>query len=295
MAGWGLGKWGLSPWGIGQQVVFDCPPADPPLQIIVREPIPNSSSVTPQDIVKIAFFDADSDLDPSTMYITVNGQTAYGGGSFLNQFAGTVTPGASITSIQFVNPLGWDYSTRYIIRAYIANSIGECVDEQWHWSTVADPVCYSGLTPLPIELAIQLQLDTFLDVEFLRKLLLDVALRTGGRSINERDNKAARVIYQLAFSTELSTIQNLYVAKDADALKTIVCEREKAQVIDQEMFKYEARIRAAVLSFINRGIVTEQYAATFNDYLDSTNYNFRASTIANLVLLAKAIELNEAV
>ena len=62
-------------------------------------------------------------------------------------------------------------------------------------------------------------------------------------------------------------------------------------VIDSKVLKFEDRVRQGIKSLINRGIITEQYITAFNDYLDSTNYNFRVSLVANLIILAKAIEL----
>jgi hypothetical protein len=135
-----------------------------------------------------------------------------------------------------------------------------------------------------------------LDLEFLRQLMLRSVLRIDGQKpINNYDNKAARVIYQLGYSTEFSTLLNTYVTRREEDLATTICEREKAIIIDKSLFKYEPRIRGAVKALANRGIITREYIATINDYLDSVNFNFRVSTVANLIMAGKAIELQDKV
>ena len=68
----------------------------------------------------------------------------------------------------------------------------------------------------------------------------------------------------------------------------------KVLVVDDKLLVYRSRIEAGIQSLINKGIITREYVATFNDYLDSTNYNYRVSLVCNLVLLAKAIENGQA-
>lgn len=293
MPSWGLGEWGIAPWGGGPPAPFDCVAADPPLQIVVRFPAPNETDVSISELVKVAFFDIASDLNLATAYVEIDGKAAYGGGQFLNGFVGQSSFVAGVFALQFVNPLGWPYNTSIPVRAYIENSLGECVDETWSWTTQVDPICYSGLTPNQTELDIQQPLQTFIELEFIRQLLLKSVLKVGRLPITNANNKAARVIYQIAYSTELSTLLNTYATRLDEDLQTTVCEREKAIVTDTSLFKFESRIRASIKTLTNRGLVTREYVNTFNDYLDSTNYNFRVSLVANLIITAKAIELQE--
>jgi len=291
MSGWGLGEWGITPWGGG--LLEECAVADPPLQIVIRYPAPNAEDVPPNEIVKVGFFDFNDDLDLSTAYIVINGIAAYGGNQFLNGYVGQTTTLPGFFSVELFNPLGYPFDSQISVRAHIANSNDECVDETWWWRTAGDPVCYTGVTPNKIELALQTPFTSFLDLEFIRRLMFKLVLRTRQVPIKNYDNKAARVIYQLGYSTELSTVLNTYVEKRKVDLETIVCEREKAIVIDKGVFKYEDRLLKSINALANRGIFTREYISAFHDYKDSVNYNFRVSLVANLLMSAKAIELQE--
>jgi len=291
MAGWGFGEWGFSPWSGSPSVGTLCAPVGPQLNLLIRSPGPGERDVAPDRIVKLAFYDSTLNIDPSTLYVTINGQAAVSGTLFLNGFSGSVAIVSDVLTVQILNPVGWAYDSTFETFAHLKNFAGECFEDTWRWHTGTDTVCYTGLSPLEIEQALIQPLNFFLEAEFLRSFLLQHILRIRNTPILNSESKAARAIYQTAFSTELSTIQNLYVPRNEKALATIVCERERLIIVDAALANYHDLIKKMITSLTNKGVVTREHTAAFFDYLDSTNYNFRVSLVCNLVILAKALEL----
>ncbi len=290
-SGWGFGEWGFSPWGGAAPTSFMCTPAGPQMQIVVRSPGPAEEDVAPNRIVKIAFYDSTFNLDTSTVYVAFNGVAALSGTNFLNGFNGSYVLFNGIFTVQIINPIGWDYEKEYSTFAKIKNLAGECLEGTWLWYTESNPLCYTGLTPVPVELVLQQPLQHLLEAEFLRNILLDSVLRNKGKSIPNAAAKAARVIYQTACSTELSTVMNAYVPRESPALSTLVCEREKTIIVDGVLSKYTDIIKQAIEALNTKGFITREYINTLHDYLDSANYNLRVSLVCNLVILSKIFEL----
>jgi hypothetical protein len=162
--------------------------------------------------------------------------------------------------------------------------------DTWDWTTRENPVCYTGLTPLPIELKIQQPMQQFLDLEPLRATFMDVALKTQPASTRQRNNKAARVIYQYGFSTELHTLLNPYRLRDKDALNSTVCERENVVKIDAALNKFKDRTQAGIQSLLTLGALPREYISGLVDYQDSTLPSYRVSLAANLLMFARSIE-----
>lgn len=294
-SGWGFGEWGLTPWGGGTPISFDCVPAGPQMSMLIRSPGPSEVNVAPDRIVKIAFYDTTFNLDPSTVYVTFNQVAALSGTNFLNGFNGTFGTFNNIFTVQILNPAGWNFDSSYVTFAKIKNLSGECLESQWTWFTQADPVCYTGLTPVPIEVSLQQPLQTFLAAEFLRNLLLKTVIKLRGIPIKQAEPKAARVIYQTACGSELSALLNQYVEREPSILQTVVCERENTVVVDRTLLQHKAIIIQAITALQNKGFITREYVNTFHDYLDSTNYNLRVSLVCNLVILSKIFEVNKVV
>ena len=288
--GWGFGEWGFSPWGGASPINLACVPAGPQMQITIHSPGPAEQNVLPDRIVKIAFYDSTFNLDITTAYITFNGVAAYNGTNFLNGFYGTTNYFNGLFTIQILSPYGWDYDSAYSTFAKIKNTSGECLEDTWIWYTASDPACYSGLTPVPVESLIQQPLDRLLAAEQLRTLLFVNVLRTTNKAVNNGPNKAARVIYQTACATELSALLNQYVARDAPALKTNVCERENSVIVDNKIMPYKDIIIQAIDALQLKAFITREYVNTLHDYLNSTNYNLRVSLMCNLVILSKLLE-----
>jgi len=133
-------------------------------------------------------------------------------------------------------------------------------------------------------------MTTFLDLEPARQVLLQSALQPQTRAIAQRGNKAARVVYQEAFATEISTVLNVFEVRNEAALRTVVCERQRVTAIDAQLQEIQLRIRDGLRSLFSLQALPNYYKGDFNDYLDSTAYRYRVSLVANLVLLARLTE-----
>lgn len=286
--GWGLSEWGLSPWGGGLPAAAagtNLP------QIVLRSPAPNTIENSENAVVSVGFFDHDLDLDTASTLLIINGVTVYQGGvGFTSGYVGRVYFSAGVYIVQVSKVGGWGFDTQVTVRAYIEDLAAHVVDDTWHWNTRVNPTCYTGLNPLPVEILVQSPMSTFVELEPARKLFLDNCLKVQSKTTPNKGNKAARVLYQHAFSTELSTVQNPYNIRNKAALKTIVCERERAVLLDHKLMAHADRIRNGIQSLYSLGALPREYINSFQDYLDSTMYNYRVSLIANVIILARLTE-----
>jgi hypothetical protein len=290
MPAWGFQQWGNEAWG-GEDVTIFAGGTNNPL-ITARAPAPDSSEVSETAIVSVVFFDADTDLDTTTTLVEINGQVAYQGNTgFATGYAGTVKVIAGSQLVQLTRVEGWGYSASINVRAYIADLTGRFVDDSWSWATRANPACWMGTSPSAVETRMQSPFTTFLDIEPVRSVLMNNAVLPQEFAIPFSKNKAARVILQLAFSTEISSVLNQYRIRDTDALDVTVCERQKTIRVDQALQLVGKRIVPAIKSLQLQGILGEEYITSFVDYSDSTLYNYRVSLAATLVAMAAAIEL----
>lgn len=289
MPGWGQGQWGTSAWG-GLDVAAT-PGSNHPL-ITLRDPAPGAIDVAENVTISVTFLDLDVNLDTTTTLIEANGATVYTGlGGFQAGFVGRVNVDAGRLTVQFIRLAGWSFESTVTVRAKISDTTSLVVDDTWEFTVRANPVCYTGLNPLSIETAIQQPMTTFLELEPVRQLLLDNTLKIQTGAIANEGNKRARVLYQLAFATELSTLQNPYRLRDETALGVTVCERQNTLVIDEQLVLFKDTVQAAIQSLSTARTFPEEYIRTFVDYLDSTLYTFRVSLVANLILATKSIEL----
>lgn len=287
-----MAEWGSEPWGLGSWGGLSDPeaPGDNEPVIVARSPAPGANDVNERALVAVVFFDPDGDLDTSTVLLEINGDTVYNG-AFASSYVGSVNYTAGAFSVQAVKLEGWGFDQTITVRGKISDSAGHTVDDTWKFNTRPNPICYAGLDPLAIEQAIQNPMTTFLTLEPLRKRFMSSALKTQEKSINNKGNKAARVLYKLAFDTELSTVLNPFGLRDEEALNTIVCERQNTKVIDTELSTLDRVLENAILELGSLGGFTDDYIRTFNDYKDSTLYSYRVSLVANLLLAAKSKEL----
>lgn len=280
---WGVGTWGASPWGSTAAITSATVPI-----ILTRQPVPNDTNVLENAGITIIFFDSDADIVPTSLDIKIDGVTVYNGTSFSAGYIGDVAVAGGRIIVQLAKLGGWGFETTVRVSAYAQDSLGQSVDETWEWTTRANPACYAGVTPLEIEKLLKTPLTLYLDLDVVRKTLLDNALRN--RSVSNSDNRAARVVYQQGFDTEISTILNPYNLRNEDALATTVCERQSSIVIDKALAGVKARVLAGIRALRLNGVLPEEYRTAFQGYLDSVQYSYRVSLAANLVMLAHAVE-----
>lgn len=291
MPGWGIGGWGFTPWG--GAVPAALPGANPPY-IVLRLPDPGTELVPPDAAIRVGFFDLDLNLNTLSTRIYINGAVAYSGATgFTAGYTGTAQFIAGVYVVYLAKLVGWGYGQTITVRGYIEDAGGLIADDTWSWTTLENPICYTGLSPLQCEIDIQSPLTTYLDLEPIRLQLFDVVLKlaTYPASSRNRENKAARVIYQQAFSSELAPLLNSRVAKNTKALAVVVCEKQRVIVINDALEPLKDRLQAAITQFYNTRALGSEYMGVLNDYLESLIYSYRVSLACNLVFLAKAIEL----
>jgi hypothetical protein len=285
---WGAGVWGATPWGGG---VTPTPGANPP-QIISKSPASGAIDVLESAVVAVSFFDIDYDLNTASTVIKLNGVTVYSGTSgFSTGYTGVVTTLGGVHTVQVYPILGWSYESVITAYAYIEDMGGRSVSATWSWTIRANPICYTGVAPLPIETAIQQPLTLVLDLEPARQQILNNVLKTR-TYVKQSGNKAARVVYQYAFSTEISAVLNPYRLRDNDALKTTVCEKENILITDKALMDIKDRIHAGIEALYTLKVIPQQYITNFMDYLDSTLPSYRVCVVANVVTLARAYEIS---
>jgi hypothetical protein len=283
MADWGTGSWGVGAWG-GIEDGFGAHPT----LIVTRLPAPGSRDNPENSVITVGFFDADYAINTADIDIYVNGTLAYTASAFEPGFVGRAGYNAGRFLVQIAAVTGYTFGSTVTVHATIP---GEVTDT-WSWEVRSNGICYSGLTPLPIELAIQQPMTTFLEVEPIRLALMNAAIQsTSTTAAQQTANKQARVVYQWAFETELSTVLNPYALKNANALRSIVCERQNAAIVDRDLLALKDRAQAAINSLYTLRALPKEYTTGFLDYLDSTVYSYRVSLAANMVLLARAVEL----
>ncbi len=289
MRGWGQLDWGLHPWGIGYEETSTL--VGP--QIVYRYPLRGQNAVSENELVQVQFFHPSYTLNPESIQIYVQETLYYDGKTgFQAGAVGHVQTLSGVTSVQFYTPAGFEFGLRTYVRARAADADGNALDETWSFVVRDNPMCYSGLTALPVEVRLQRPYQTFLAFEEARALLLASALRKPAQHVAQEGSKAARVIYQLAFSTELATLQNKYRLRNDEALEVIVCEKQNTLELDKKMMFYRDRLDDGLDDFKKYGIFSDDYVKSFHEYLASPNYQYRMSLIANLVLYAAAYELN---
>lgn len=258
--------------------------------ILFRQPAHRDIGVSPDVVMILRVHSADYNLDLSTVDISVNGDTAYEEGEFKNEFTGIYKEEFGGFVIGIIPPEELGYDEPSTIKVGLADSdLNQTVD-RWYFNTESDPFCYGGNLPINIEKQLSLPLQDFLEVERLRQLLYSLVLKKDAE--NNKQNKSARVIYQLAYSTELSSILNTHLAKDTQALDSYVCDQRRVVDVAKKLDKKKDIVKAAIQELHNNNVLRREYITTLFDYLDSTLFNYKVSLAANIVLLAKAVEVN---
>jgi len=153
-----------------------------------------------------------------------------------------------------------------------------------------DPALYYGTSPNALEQLVLTPCTRFLALEPVRQRLLQVALTEGAPSSQYRDNLAARVLYQVAYDTELSALLNPYHLPDNTALTSLVRARRSVMDIETALQPYERAVELGLESLFKLGGLPPSYKSGLADARDSLLYTYRASAAVTAVFLARAIE-----
>lgn len=291
MSGWGQSPWGDGVWG-GDGVLGTLDPpfplGDTPV-IITRYPTARQLEVAEDSQISVAIFDANYNLDTSYTKVYLDGVLVYGGSTGFNaDYVGRDTYVAGTSRIVFKRRTGFSYGQTVTLRVEALDTNLNYVSDTWYFTVRNDPTCYTGLTPLPVETALTTPYVKFLSMEPLRQFMFNHVLKD---QTAQASAKAARAIYQLAYATELSALQNSFDLVNKNALATRVCEKQSPLIIDRALEKQRDNTTTAIRDLKNSGVLDEAYSHVFHDYLDSTLYIYRVSLVANMVLFAKNYEL----
>jgi hypothetical protein len=286
--GRGFSHWGLSEWGFGDRLATE---ATRP-QIIYKSPIPGQINVLETVPLHVQFFHEEFALDLASAEIYIDDVLIYGGlTEFFNGARGSVKTISGVTSVILYPAQGFQFGSRTNVRAAISDLDGDRIDEAWSFLVREDPASYLGADALPIEEQIQRPILRFTPLDHLRHEFLNYAIPERLTHIVNRGNKAARVLYQTAFATELCTLQNPFSLRNDAVLQVVVNEKENLLVLDQKMQLHRETLEAAIVDFRNQGVFKEDYLKSFLSYMDAPTYLYRTSLIANLVLYGAAYEL----
>ena len=289
MGGWGLEQWGLEPWA-GCEVPEELLGTDAPV-ITLLNPTSGATGVSPGEVVTLSILDANSNLDPASVVVTANGEPVYSfAAGFDPAYAGTSTSVSQGVVLQFLRNQRWAYGQSVILRVEAADTDPTTTQRVFRWTIQDDPRCYTAIDPEPIERKIILPNSVYIRGERIRQQLIRVSLREQPVSIRNRDLKAARVILQMAWATELRTLLNQRVTVEPDVLAVTVCERERDLTISNALRPYHADAKALIEELFSRGAVPQHYIRTLSDYLSSNRYPYQVSLMATLVVLVKTLE-----
>lgn len=153
-----------------------------------------------------------------------------------------------------------------------------------------DQTLYYGTSANALEQLVVTPCTRFLALEPVRQRLLQVALVESSTNSAYRDNLAARVLYQIAYDTELSALLNPYHTPDNTALTSIVRARRSVMDIEAAMQPYERAIEIGFESLFKLGGLPSSYKHGLADARDSLLYTYRASSAVVAVFLARALE-----
>lgn len=284
--GWGTAQWGDARFGVRDTT-------GGPL-VIYKSPASNQLDVVEDTFITVQFFDPTYNLNTATAAITVDGVLAYVGSTgFSAGFIGKVSIAAGVLTVRLRGAAGFPFDKQVNVTAYVQDLTDLYTLDNWSFTIRSNPNTYDGLQPLPVEVALQSPFTTFISLEPYRTLLLDNALRKQGPALINTGNKAARVIYQVAFATELSTLLNPYDLYDKTAIASIVAEKENTRLLDKILMANAKMLKADIAAFHKLSGLDPAYLTAFSDYLDSTLYIYRVSLVANTLLFATAYELTQ--
>ena len=292
MRGRGFAHWGVFPWGFGESEAS----AEERPQIIYKSPIPGQNNVVESAPIHVQFYHPLFTLVPESMELKMNGLVVYDGDTgFKNGARGSVRTLSGVTSIVLYPAQGFEYGQLSSVTAAISDQAENTVQETWSFVARDDPSGYVGADALPVEIRMQKPYPQFMALDWLRQEMLNHAIGERSLYIVNRGNKAARVIYQAAFATELCTLQNIFRIKNPGALLSVVREKQTLLALDVELAKHRDALHAAITDFGQQRIFTDDYLNSFRTQAESPSYLYRVSLVSNLVLYGAAYELRQRV
>jgi len=282
-------------WGTDNidSVIFPVQHTEP--LIVAITPTANATGIKPPEPLGITFLSVNSAISPANVSVAINGVSVYTGQevTLLHSTSYRIvvnTQGTHLIRVKILPIGGWDLDSKYTVVAQVTNAVPNTTTTTWSFHTRSDTKYYQGDTPLDIENALLTPVENFIAVEPLRKALLQGALRATQVRTRNKEAKAARVVYKYAYLTELSSLLNIYNLRNERALATQVKEQASPIELDKTVMDIRGYIDKAIADLHGQGAITDAVARQVADYADSTLHHYRVSLVANLVLIAKALE-----
>lgn len=288
--------WGAATWMTAPPTYDPIAPGVNPPFFMLLYPQNGAINVDENSIIRVAYFDADADALPTGLSIYVNGNIVYDGATatFTTGWAGRVTTFAGRVFAEFAPLRPFSYGSVLRVSAAEVDLALNSATTEFSFTVRADPLCYTGAEPLTPETWILRPMTRFLDLEPLRMLLVQHVLDDAAFQIGNRDQVAARALYQLAYDTEISAVLNPYMRPDTRALATTVCQKRSTLELAGLLESYQNRLAAGLDALIVHGALPREYRANLADYQDSLLYTYRVAVAVVAVFLARAVEENVA-
>lgn len=258
--------------------------------ITLQLPAPQATQVSPTGSVRFAVFSANS---APSIVVRVNGAVVYDG-TFALPYRGFVKRFANRTFVEFA-PLTRHVpgSTLTVVVEATDATVPVTTNSVWTYHVV-DPEGYQGNALLEEESWLLQPMQRFLELEPVRLLLLQRVLKDNAPALGNPQAIAARVLYQLAYETELSALLNAFTSPNAAALQVSVPWRRSAYELQTVLDGYTGRINRGVQQLFDAQALPREYRNNLVDQLGSLLYSYRVAAVAVLVLLARAVEVYSA-
>lgn len=253
----------------------------------LASPLNNAINVPLSSPIRIAVF---STVDPTpTVTIALNGTLAYALGSFVNGYAGFRKEFAGRSFIELAPLAGFTPGKLYNVSVEASDTLPTTTTTAWTFTTLPS-TSYMGNALTNLERWLLTPLQRFLELEPLRQLLIQRALVDELANMPNRDNVAARALYQMAYESEISAALNPFASPNEDALASAIPTKRPTLELSTLLEGYTGRIQAGLAQLFESGAFHRDFRNNFADYLESLLYSYRVSAAATLVFLACAIE-----
>ncbi len=278
-------SWTSNTW-LSSPPLFPAGTPGAPLVLALALPLNNAVNVPLSAPIRICTYAA---VETSSMAIYVNGVVAFNNAEFVNGYHGFKRDFANRRFFEFAPHDGFVPGKTYTVLVEANDFTAALTTAGWSFTAVGTDV-YTGNALLPLERALLTPLARFLELEPVRQMLLQqVVINTTSNTPN-RDNIAARALYQLAYESEISAALNPFAPLTKSALDSVIPSKRPTLELAALVESFDGRIQLCLTQLFNSGAFPREFRNNFADYLESLLYSYRVSAAATLVFLACAIE-----
>lgn len=257
-----------------------------PLALALALPLNNAVNVPLSAPIRVCTY---SEAETSSVAIYVDGVTAYNNSDFINGYHGFVKDFVDRRFFEFAPHDGFVPGKTYTILVEAHDFTAALTTAGWSFTAVGVDA-YTGNALLPLERALLTPLSRFLELEPVRQMLLQQVVINTTTNTPNRDNIAARALYQLAYESEISSALNPFATLTKSALDSVIPSKRPTLELASLVESFDGRIQLGLTQLFSSGAFPREFRNNFADYLESLLYSYRVSAAATLVFLACAIE-----